>query len=168
MGKSIIDDAKLVQLKNDGKTNGELAKIFDVSPAAITQRLQKLEAVALKEQGSRKDVAVCGIDVIAQMEKINGVTNRLLDSLVKSDDDGNTIVERPELLLKTAAELRMQFKTLIEVGEALYNLSATKEFQKAVIEEIELESPEAKQRIVDRLKAKNALARFFKTATSFN
>jgi transposase-like protein len=156
-----IDDQKLVRLVAAGKSVTEIATIFGVSPSAVTQRRQKLEAVALREKTATPSVNVAGIDLAEQLKKINLLANTMADSLVDADGAGNALVKRPELLLKVLGELRQQIKTIADTARALYDIKGVKEFQSSVIETIAKEDPAVKDRIIAALKRRNTMAQFF-------
>ena len=162
-----INEEKLLQLVGDGKTVTQIAQIFGVSPSAVTQRIQRLKVLALREEVNRPDVNVAGINFDGQMRKINAAANQMLETLITSDSEGRTVIERPELALKVMAELRQQMKTMADVAQSLYNIEGTKEFQETIIKAVGEEEPEVRERIINTLRKRSALARYFKSVSSF-
>jgi hypothetical protein len=126
-----------------------VAQHFGVSEAAISKARKKLNLAVVKNVAleTAHKVVDKSLNAIDQLYKINEQANTLLDDLEQS----------PELKLKTMAEIRGQLKLQLEIFQTLYDLKQVQAFQNAVLEAIGEESPDARKRIIARLKERSAL-----------
>ncbi|SPJ14173.1 conserved hypothetical protein [Syntrophobacter sp. SbD2] len=129
-------------------------------------------------------IAVCEINVVDQIQKINLAANEMLDILLRwnrGDDEALQILESQvrkvrtgkgenaeeiteyrfsdprKLAFKAMQEIRGQLKLQLEIFQTLYSMQAVQEFQAEVLEIIGNVSPEARDEIIRRLTEKNAL-----------
>jgi len=149
MPKPKIDRVKLSQLLKRGKSQREIAQVFGVTESAVSKARKELNinvvrSVALEDAHRVVDK---NLDAVGQLQKINQEANKLLDKLEQS----------PELRLKVMAEIRGQLRLQLEIFQTLYDMRTIREFQSEVLFAISEESPDTRDRIVQRLKEKRAL-----------
>ncbi len=140
-----------------------------------------LRTVAVVSDKAAQHIVTQNIQAVDQLHKINTVCNRLLDEVTgetyiidelthavegvleahKAGDVGQIVEVLKGLIdkvtrdrtfaLKACGEIREQLKLLAVTYQTMYSAQAMADFKKAVIEEINVESPEVKRRIVERL-----------------
>lgn len=187
MAQQKIDRVKLNQLLKQGKSQKEIAQVFEVSEAAISKakkELKELNVSVVKNvalENAHKVVA-SHLDTVSQMQKINQAANELLDMLMRwgrGDEEALQILEGQvrkvkvrgieeevkeyrfkdprELALRAMAEIRAQLALQWEMMKTLFDVEAVSEFQQEVLGVIGEVSVDVRNRIVERLKAKGAL-----------
>jgi hypothetical protein len=124
------------------------------------------------------------LNAVGQLQKINGYANDLLDLLMRwnnGDDEALQVLESQavtkkvrvgdqeefvrdfrfkdprELALKAMAEIRGQLRLQLEIFQTLYDLKAVEEFQNEVLNTIGEESPDVRNRIIQRLRQRRAV-----------
>jgi hypothetical protein len=124
------------------------------------------------------------LNAVGQLQKINGYANDLLDLLMRwnnGDDEALQVLESQvatkkvrvgdqeefvrdfrfkdprELTLKAMAEIRGQLRLQLEIFQTLYDLKAVEEFQNEVLNTIGEESPDVRNRIIQRLRQRRAV-----------
>jgi hypothetical protein len=186
MPKPKFDRVKLDQLLRSGKSQKEVAQVFQVSEAAISKAKKELNINVVKNIALERAHEVAGknLDAIAQLQKINDYANELLDLLMRwnrgdeaalqilesqvrkvkigKGEDAEEITEYKfkdprELALKAMAEIRGQLNLQLEIFKVLYDVQAIAEFQKLVLEAIGEVSSEVRSKIVAKLKEARAL-----------
>jgi len=148
-----IDKVKLSQLLRSGKSGTECAKYFGVTPGAISQARKTLSisvvrSVAL-ETGHK--VVESNLNAVDQLRRINETANELLDRAVAAQDHATAI--------KCMSEIRQQLGLQLEILSTLTNIKAIGEFQTSVLEAIGEASPDVRNAVIDKLRARNALRR---------
>jgi len=184
MAQQKIDRVKLNQLLKQGKSQKEIAQVFEVSEAAISKAKKELNVSVVKNvalENAHKVVA-SHLDTVSQMQKINQAANELLDMLMRwsrGDEEALQILEGQvrkvkvrgieeevkeyrfkdprELALRAMAEIRAQLALQWEMMKTLFDVEAVSEFQQEVLGVIGEVSVDVRNRIVERLKAKGAL-----------
>ena len=184
MPKPKIDKVKLDQLLRVGKSQREIAQVFDVTEGAISKAKKELNIavvknVALENAGRIVDKNLNAVD---QLQKINGYANELLDLLMRwgrGEDEALQILESQiryvkvngkeepvkefklkdprELALKAMAEIRGQLKLQLEIFQTLYDMKAVEEFQSEVLETIGEASPDVRNAIINKLNKRRAI-----------
>lgn len=149
MGQARIDIVKLNRMLMAGKSVKECAKHFKVTPSAISQAKRNLNVSVVKNVALENAHRVVdqNLDAIEQLQKINGIANRLLDELEQT----------PELKLKIMAEIRGQLRLQLDLFQTLYDMRAVQEFQAEVLEVIGKCDKEMRDEIVYRLSEKRAV-----------
>jgi hypothetical protein len=86
MGRRKIDLVVLAEKLRDGWSNKQCAKFFQVSVPAISQARKRLKIATTKNvvMESANTVVVKELNILEQMQKINGCTHQLLDHLMSS------------------------------------------------------------------------------------
>ena len=186
MPKPKIDHVKLNQMLRAGKSPREVAEHFGVSQAAICKARKGLNVAVVKNvvlESAHKVVAE-HLDTIGQLQKINQNANELLDLLMRwnrGDSEALQILESQvrkvkvkgseedvteykfkdprELALKAMQEIRGQLGLQLDIFKTLYDVQAVADFQKEVLSAIGEVSPDARDRIIKRLKEGKALRR---------
>jgi hypothetical protein len=92
------------------------------------------------------------LNTIDQLFKINEEANKLLDDLE----------QKPEIKLKTMAEIRGQLKLQLEIFQTLYDFRAVETFQREVLETIKGVDINARNEIINRLSQGQALYKSLK------
>jgi predicted DNA-binding protein (UPF0251 family) len=185
-----IKDIELVRMiDRDKLTQAEAARKLGVSRQAVSKRLQELrgqttKALAISEK-KIKQVVNQKINAMEQLQKINRVSNKMLDELtgdnktidrmVKAADlilnyEGDTSKQKEKIkaiilqvnndkntALKACAEIRNQLKLQLDIFQTLYDLQAAEEFQNTVVEAIGEVSPDVRDRIIQELNEKRAV-----------
>jgi len=187
MGReTIIDYSLLKKWLKDGKTPIECASKFGVTKEAIYQARKKLglnntKIVAIEAAG---EVVVEALDSLSQIRKINNSANRILDLMMDWINGDKTAIQtlehqirmvnvgtrgEPDFIeeykitdphitaLKAMGEIRNQLKLQLEIFQAVYDVKAAGEFQTEVIAIIGEVDPDARTRIVDRLRERQAI-----------
>jgi predicted transcriptional regulator len=186
MASNKIDIIKLNRLLNSGKSVKECAKYFGVTPSAISQAKKGLSVAVVKNVALENAHRVVdkNLNAVEQLQKINGYANDLLDLLMRwnnGDDEALQVLESQvetkkvrvgdqeefvrefkfkdprELALKAMAEIRGQLKLQLEIFQTLYDLKAVEEFQNEVLTAIGEESPDVRERIIQRLRERRAV-----------
>ena len=185
-----INDRKLVLLiDRDKKTQAEAAKEFGVTRQAVSKRLQELrgqttKALAISEQRI-KQVVNQKINAMEQLQKINQVSNKMLDELTGDNKTIDRMVKAADLILnyegdsakqkerikaiiiqvnndkntalKACGEIRNQLKLQLDIFQTLYDLQAAEEFQNTVVEAIGEVEPDVRNRIIQRINEKRSV-----------
>ena len=144
-----IDLKKLERLITAGKTQAECAKHFGVTPSAICQARKSLNIGVVKSvclENAHRMVSK-NLDTVSQLQRINEVALKLLDEAQ----------ENPDISIRVMGEIRAQLKLQLDMFQMLYDVKAVQEFQEEVLTAISEESPDARDRIVNRLAKKRAI-----------
>jgi len=187
MPKPKIDRVKLNQLLKAGKSQREVAQVFGVTEGAISKAKKELNLAVVKNVTMESAHKVVGqnIDAISQLQSINEKANQMLNELTGEDKIIDRITNAVEgaltyegdpkkqaayiprivkqisqdrfLALKAMAEIRGQLNLQLEIFQTLFDLRAVEEFQREVLEIIGEIEPDAKRKIVQRLKERSAL-----------
>ena len=175
-----IDKVKMTGLLNKGKSQSEIAQYFGVSEAAVSKMRKSMSKITTGAVIAHEAPQVISntINANQQLEKINKTMNSLLDLLVKAqngDDDaivklaqtlelnGKGGFDVPSLIIKTCAELRHGLDLQRKIYETLFQIEAAQQFMTEALDVISSIDPEARNEIIRRLNAKNALRASFQT-----
>jgi hypothetical protein len=186
MPKPKIDRVKLDQMLRAGKSQKEVAQVFQVSEGAISKAKKELNLAVVRNVSLESAHKIVGrsLDSIGQLQKINSHANWLLDVLMKwnkGDSEALQVLESQvagkkvrigdkeefvrefkfkdprELALHAMQEIRGQLKLQLEIFQTLYDMNEILSFQREVLEVIGDVSKEARDEIVRRLKERRAL-----------
>jgi len=184
MPKPKIDRVKLNQLLSAGKSQREVAQVFDVTEGAISKAKKELNLAVVKSVSleSAHKVVDKNLDAVAQLQKINNAANQLLDELMGKEkvvqglatvvnkiNEGNPadvkeitklvkqIISDKNTALKACQEIRGQLSLQLDIFKTLYDVEAVAEFQREVLDAIAEVAPEVRNKIVNNLKWKQAL-----------
>jgi len=187
MPKPKIDRVKLNQLLKAGKSQREVAQVFDVTEGAISKAKKELNLAVVKNVTleSAHKVVDKNLDAVAQLQKINTYANELLDLVMRwqrGDIEALWILESQvkevmkggkgkdvefvkeyrmkdprEIALRAMAEIRGQLNLQLDIFKTLYDLEAVQEFQKEVLETIGEVDQYVRREIIERLKEKRAV-----------
>ena len=151
MPKPKIDKVKLNHLLRSGKSQREIAQVFDVTEGAISKAKKELNISVIKNVvlENAHQIVSRELDAVGQLYKINEEANRLLDEL-----EG-----KPDLKLKIMAEIRGQLRLQLEIFQALYDMKAVQEFQTEILQTIGEVNKDVRDKIIDRLNQKRAIRR---------
>ncbi|MCD6300197.1 MAG: hypothetical protein J7L78_03385 [Dehalococcoidales bacterium] len=171
----------------EGKSQKDIARSMNVSEAAICKAKRELNINVVKNVALENAHRVTEehLDAVQQVQKINVKANKMLDQLTGEDKVINRIVKAVEgvlayegdpvkqkayirkvvnqinsdrnLTIKIMSEIRGQLNLQLEIFQALYSMKAVQEFQREVLEIIGEIEPDAKRKIVQRLKERSAL-----------
>ena len=190
MPKPKIDRVQLDQMLRSGKSQKEVAQLFQVSEGAISKAKKELNIAVVRNVSLESAHKIVGrsLDSIGQLQKINSHANWLLDVLMKwskGDSEALQVLESQvaskkvrigdkeefvrefkfkdprELALHAMQEIRGQLKLQLEIFQTLYDMNEILSFQREVLEVIGDVSKEARDEIVRRLKERRALRSAF-------
>lgn len=149
MTKETVDRIKLSQMLRNGASQRECAKHFNVSPGRISQIRKELNVSVVKNVAleNAHQIVSRELDAVGQLYKINEQANQLLDDL-----EG-----KPDLKLKTMAEIRGQLRLQLEIFQALYDMKAVQEFQTEVLTAIGEVNQNVRDKIISNLNKKRAI-----------
>jgi predicted transcriptional regulator len=193
MPNAKINDTKLIRLVDEGKSQAEIARWFQVTRQAINKRLTQLRGKTTKAVVVKKveEIVDRKLDAMDQLQKINDYANELLELLMRwnrGDEEALQILESQvtskkvrvgdkdkfveeikmrdprQLALQAMAEIRGQLKLQLEIFQALYDLKAVQEFQQEVLSAIGEASPEVRSAIISSLNQRRALRSAIKFA----
>ena len=181
MGQSKIDYRELDQMLRAKKPYSEIAKHFGVSKGRISQAKKEMRNNINKVTVMEKAAEVVHehLDIMAQLRKINGDANRMLDLLIRwqeGDPEALRVLESQvktvkfgkngeeiavqefkmkdprELTLRCMAEIRNQLKLQLDMYESYLEFNDRKRFQEEVLRILDEFEPGVKQRAINRLK----------------
>jgi len=156
MRKPKIDLKELKKMLINGKFPKHCAQHFGVTEAAISKARKKIDVAVVKNVALESAPAVVekNLNAVEQLYKINQQANKLLDELEQD----------PNLKLKVMAEIRGQLRLQLEIFQTLYDMKAVQEFQQEVLKAIGECAPNVRQRIINKLREKQAI----RSAVKFN
>jgi len=156
-----IDILKLEKLIRDGNSQGQAARILEVSKQAISATLKKLKAQNERSALSVSEPVVKAlvgskIDGMKQLKKINdtviheiNILNQKIKDLQgdgKGEERDNLVFQR----LKHIAEIRKQLGLLLDISKELYNVEEVQRFQQTVLDTIGEVDENVRNKIVER------------------
>ena len=156
MPGSKIDKVKLSQMLRSGKAQREIAQVFGVTESAISKAKKELNVCVVKNVALENAHRVVdkNLNAIDQLYKINEAANKLLDELE----------QKPDLKLRTMAEIRNQLRLQLDIFQSLYDMKAVQEFQDEVLTAIGAANPDVRDKIIRSLNEKRAI----RSAIKFN
>ena len=185
MTKPKIDRVLLDKmLREEGKTPKEAADFFKCSEVAIWKARKSLNIAVVKNVvlENAHEVVRGHLDTIGQLQKINSHANEILDLLMRwsrGDKEALQILESQvrkvrhgekeeeavefkfkdprELALKAMQEIRGQLGLQLEIFRTLFDNQAVAEFQAEILGILEEVDPNARARIIQRLKERRAI-----------
>jgi predicted DNA-binding protein YlxM (UPF0122 family) len=191
--KSVIDPVKMNEMFRSGMSGKEIGKVFGVSHQAVYQFKKGIQKAVIKniaiENAGR--VVSKSLDAVDQLQKINEVTNKLLDELTGEDQlisrmvdaversldcgDGDDLRKRIRNVVKevnedkntairACAEIRNQLRLQLDIFQTLYDMKAVEEFQQEVLDAIGEVEPYVRSKIVQKLGER----RIIRTAIKFH
>jgi DNA-binding Lrp family transcriptional regulator len=184
MGRRKINDTKLLQLVDGGRSFVEIGKVFGVSTQAAHKRFKELRGKTTGVVVAKKVEQIVDrkIDAMEQLQKVNDYANELLDLLMRwnrGDEEALQVLESQvrkvrvrgseeevtnykfkdprELALKAMAEIRGQLSLQLDIFQALFSLQAAKDFEETVLEVIGEVDPNVRNEIINRLNRKRSV-----------
>lgn len=193
MPRPKIDRVKLSQMLKAGKSQKEVAKFFQVSEGAISKAKKELKIAVVKNVSleSAHKVVADHLDAVAQLKRINQDAFEILDLVMawnRGDDKALQILESQvrkvkigrskdaeevteyrfkdprEIALRAMAEIRSQLSLQLDILSMLVDAEEVRKFQEEVLQILAEVSPDAKSRIIQRLKERGSL----RSLTSIN
>ena len=168
-----IDPVKLRRYLREGKSQRQIAEIFDVSDAVVSMRIKNLNISVVRSTQLEHAHAVVldTLDCVGQLHKLNMDSNYLLDllmawvrgeehavALLKSHHKLGAKFEDPKALaLKVMREISSQLKLQIDILNSVSNFEATASFQQEIIDLIGEMDLDLKKKFVSRLREKRAI-----------
>lgn len=156
--KRKVDLTKIQNLKDGGMSVGDIAKELDVSPGAISKGFKKLglsgsQDVVLRVAGQINDSK---LDAMAKLKNISEIVESELRGIREylKGVKGEKRLPWQEMQLKHVAEVRKQLSLLREISETLYRIEEIEAFKKIILECLGGESPELRDRVMQRIKAR--------------
>ncbi len=160
MARPKIDPDALQRYLDAGHSQADAAKHFNVSKAAISQRVKKLQIATSKIVALEKAAEVVDqkLDANARLERVQRVIdNELSWAVEQAQQPGADRTKLQELVLKLAAEVRQQLGLQLNITRTLVDLKVVREFQRSVTEAIAEVDPNVAREIVAKLKERRAL-----------
>jgi len=192
MGKKKIDLAKMGKMLLGGKSPQDCMKEFGCSEVAFYKAKKKLSVEVAKDvtkvpgRRIRKKAEETQFNASQQLDKINRVTNQLLDQLTGEDHIIDSIVKAVRAVLdyendptnaklkqlkalilrisqdnntviKACAELRAQVDLRFDISKQFYDITQIKKFQKIVVQTIGEAAPDVRNRIIQKLRENRSL-----------
>jgi len=158
-----IDLIKLDKHLREGKSGEECAKIFGVSPAAISKARKKLQTNIVRTVGMEKaaQVVEAHLDMAGQLRRINQTINSELDRtqiMIEEADELGDKAKIQDVIVKLAGEIRKQLNAQIEIFEAYRDFRNYQQFQETVLNILERFEPGARNEAIVQIK-RNGLLR---------
>jgi len=161
MSKPKIDIRKLDQMLRAGKTQREIAQVFDVTESAISKAKRKMKNSFIRVVALEKanQVHESHIDVENELRKINRAISeelkRAKDAVVEADGRDRLAIQ--EVIIKLAAEIRRQLEAQAKLFETWRDTKINAEFQAEVFRILDEFQPGARNEAIRRLKHAGAL-----------
>jgi len=143
-----IDRVKLNQMLMSGKPQKEIAKLFGVTPGAISQAKKELNIEVRRDIAARSAPHVLNrnLNLMDQLTRINVEANRILDNALAADD--------MKTIFESMREIRQQLSFQHELLKSMHDIREVQAFQDEVLDAIAEVSPEIRRRILDNLRRK--------------
>lgn len=156
MARPKIDLALLDQMVRQGKTTSEIAKHFSCTSGAVSQAKRRIKVGVIKSVGLEAAHKVIGenLNVLGQYERINSEVFKIIDALSKSKD-----IDDRKVVLRACREIKSQLNLALDILKSMHDFEAVAQFQREVLSAIAEEAPSVRDKIVRRLKERNALRR---------
>lgn len=144
-----INDTELLNLVDEGASQAAIAKKFGCSRQAVHNRIKKLRPALTVAIATKRVDRAAGqqLDAMGQLRMINDQAHRMLDELEHD----------PGLKVRVLGEIRQQLQLMVNIFEKTYSIQCAQEFQRVVLEEIDAESPNVRDRIIARLRHRHSL-----------
>jgi hypothetical protein len=161
--KGKIIDTELDRYLRQGKSTNEIAKIFNCSPGAVSQRKKKLKQGIVRTMALDKanEVVENHLDMMTQLRKINDAINEELDRAKKEIGKPNAQNKRAiqAIIVKLSGEVRKQLSLQLSIAQVWHDMKIFSEFQQEVLRILDEVEPGTRDEIIRRLKQRNALRR---------
>ena len=170
--QSKIDPVALSRLLGENITQAEIARRLKVTQPAVCFAKKKLNTtMAGQTAKAAPKIMRRQLNAVDQLQKINRVTNDLLDNLADLNRGGTAstkallalqlldikLKDPRDLTIKACAEIRAQVKLQLDIFQALYDVQAAAEFQAEVLQTIAETDPDVRDRIIHNLFKKHAI-----------
>lgn len=160
-----IDDTQLHRLLvEEGYSQRDAANFFGVSEAAVSKAVKRLSLNLGRHVGLEraKDVADHGLNVVAQLQGINGtIQEELRWATQEARREGGDRQGLQKVIVELASEVRKQLGFQLDILRSLYDFQAAAEFQQEVLDAIGQVSPETRQAIIQQLTERRAVRSAF-------
>jgi len=161
MPKPRIDLRKLDQLLRSATPQNEIAKIFDVSPAAVSRAKKRLKSNIIRTVSLEKAnrVVESHLDMMGQLKMINQAINEELERAKQGviTANGRDRLALQDIIIKLSAEIRRQLEAQLKIIEVWHDMKVFSEFQAEVLALLDEMQPGVRDEIIRRLKEKRAL-----------
>ncbi len=181
-----VTNAQLELLTKEGLSQADIARRLNMTRGAISIRMKKLNLAASRSSLLKHGEALADhrIDALAQLTKVNGAANELLDCMMKfhrGDPEAIQLLECQlrkfkvgkngdqkqfeevkitdprKLALDAMKEIREQLSLQNEIFRSIWDMKAAMEFEQEVLAAIEKVAPDVRAEIIDILQKKRAL-----------
>jgi len=191
MPRARFDRVALNQMIRDGKSQKEIAQVFQVSEGAISKAKKELNIAVVRNvslEAAHKVVAD-HLDAVAQLRRINQDAFEILDLVMawnRGDEKDLQVLESQvrkirvrgteeevteyrfkdprEIALRAMGEIRSQLALQLDILKTLSDVEEVRKFQEEVLQILSEVSPDARNRIIQRLKERGSL----RSLTSIN
>ena len=172
-----LDPVRVDNMLEKGMSRTEVSKKIGVAPSAIhshikTNQKYMTQLVVGNRAGPLLTKKINAMDqVMVINQKANVLLNTAMEGLKTVEDHSYRIMRDPEQAIKVMevlsgakdtalramGEIRAQLKLQMEIYQAIYDLRAAEEFQKTVISVIGEMDPDARDRVLERLRKGRAV-----------
>jgi DNA-directed RNA polymerase specialized sigma24 family protein len=156
-----IDDTQLHRLLvEEGCSQRDAANLFGINEAAISKAVKRLNLNLGRHIGLEraKDVADHGLNVVGQLQGINGtIQEELRWATQEARREGGDRHGLQKVMIELSSEVRNQLGFQLDILRSLYDFQPAAEFQQDVLDAIGQISPETRQAIIERLIERRAL-----------
>jgi hypothetical protein len=149
MQEQKIKDSNMLRMVNDGSSQADIARKFEVTPSAVCKRLRELKGRSSYAVAVSKTEAIIDqkLDVIRELNSFNEKTKIIL---ADAKDD-------PQLALKAIGSIQQQISLAIDLYEKIYSIDQMNNFNQEVLQVLEECDPDLRKKVIDRLNAKASL-----------
>jgi len=160
--KPKCDLVQLDMLHSEGKSQRELAEIFNVSQATISRSLNKGKVAIVNTAAIEKTshIVAAHLDMAGQLRKVNETINNEMDrlqGLAQTVDDPADVARLQDTIIKMAAEIRKQLQTQVQIFEAWKDWEYWEDWKNKVLDVLDGFEPGVKVQAINEMKAKGLL-----------
>jgi transcriptional regulator with XRE-family HTH domain len=161
MPKPKIDISEMERLLREGKSQREVAQVFNVTESAVSKAKKQLQSNIVKAVSLEKatEVVTAHLDVMGQLRRINLAIGeeltRAKEAVVKAE--GKDQLALQDIIIRLSSEIRRQLDLQMKIFELWYQGRAVIEFQQVVLTAIDEVSPELKDKIIRKLQERRAV-----------
>ncbi|UCE50833.1 MAG: hypothetical protein JSV31_16325 [Desulfobacterales bacterium] len=157
---SKIDDKELETLIRQGMTTTEIAKYFNCSLGAVSQRKKKLQNGIIQAVTITKgeEVIDSHLNMVSELRNINQAINEELDrAKIEIEKPEADIKALQEIIVKLSAEIRKQLALQASFYQTWYKIEGYQAFQDEFLQMLEEVSPELRDELIARLRKRKVL-----------
>lgn len=156
VAKRKVNLIELERLKNTGLSVTSIAKTMGCDKGSISRNLKQLglakaEDIVLYDANK---INIAQINCAEKLHKVATIIEAELDKIHAELETAEKKNELRELQLKHSKEICRQISLVKEISESLYRYSEIEAFKGIVLDEMGKESPELRDRVFKRIRAR--------------